>query len=422
MDLEQLSPELAEAVQNAGSPKDLDSILKKILLLYNPVLAPGAQGYKLFTPDLDKAIPHVGEVLRLHDRPGAKSNENVCIVASQFFQVGGHTRIAADISRLIGGARVTIILTETYLNTPYGALLQGRMDGIGLEHRAFILLKAPTMSERTMELYSILCAIQPTRIFLLNNHLDSCAVAATYPFRSITDFIHHCDHEPCLGATLPYATHADPTYGVHHHCGVYGVSAIYSSMTVPGLDITMPPLRDSTGPLRLATCGHLKKYRYPGHFRWADWAVACLQGHDAVMTHMGPVDEAFANEIRGSLTEAGIDPTRYSFVGPVASLRAELLRRGIDVYISSAPETGGRANLEALSARIPLLVPLDPNLPPLYRFDLPLSGWRSVERPDQMQCAIVECAGLSVGLRSDTYTAELRSELGRFEAFVLDAG
>jgi hypothetical protein len=422
MIFEQRSPELASALLSARTSEELAPHLGKLYRMISPILAPGAAGNTLYTRDLDDAVPHINRIIGLPDKAAtqSRSNQNVCIVATQFADVGGHTRVAADIARLVGGDHVTVILTDIYRNTPYRVALQGEGPAKGFESRAFLVLKAPTLIERTIELYSVLCAINPTRIVLLHNHMDICAVAGTYPYRAITDFFHHCDHEPCLGATIAYSQHVDPTYCVHLCCQSAGLSPIYSSMTVADLQPELAARRPTSGRLLFATCGHLAKYRLPGRYPWSDWVVACLAGRDAEFVHIGPVDDAFRDETYLALDAAGIARDRYVFAGVRPSLRAELATRGVDIYVSSAPENGGKAIHEALGSRIPVIVPADPDRPPLYRFALPLSGWVEVREPSGIAAAVDCCPELRAKMATPEYTQELEGELGRFKAYVAE--
>ena len=62
----------------------------------------------------------------------------------------------------------------------------------------------------------------------------------------------------------------------------------------------------------------------------------------------------------------------YVFAGLAPSLPADLMAHGTDLYVSSYPVNGGKANLEAMLLGLPVVVPEDPGLDPLLRFSLPL--------------------------------------------------
>nr|QQZ51403.1 hypothetical protein JKL49_10490 [Phenylobacterium glaciei] len=177
------------------------------------------------------------------------------MIATQLYGVGGHSKVVADITRLIGAEKVSLILTDLYGNIAYRRLIGEDMAARGYHCRALLALKAPSVLDRTIELYRLLCAIKPTRIFLLHHHMDVCAVAATYPFRHVTEFVHHADHLPSLGATVRYSAHVDLTYTCHLACREAGLPAIYAAMTLPDLKTSKAAAKESSGRLRVATCG-----------------------------------------------------------------------------------------------------------------------------------------------------------------------
>src|SRR5205085_7353099 len=103
--------------------------------------------------------------------PLTKGETNVCILVTRFYPTGGHSKVAADIARLAGASRVTVIFTDIY-----GQLRQDHMiakespQGDTFQRRANVLLTAPTLVEKIIQLHQILAAMQPSRIFLLANH------------------------------------------------------------------------------------------------------------------------------------------------------------------------------------------------------------------------------------------------------------
>ena len=409
--------ELANEVLAAATADELEPVMAKLVKSQALVLARGVRNHSLFMPQLDRSVAHIAKVLGMRDRPTPKSNDNVVVLATQIYAIGGHTKVMGDISRLVGADKVTVILTDIYRNTPTRSVLKSDLPALGFHCRAFLLLKSGNAVDRTVELYGILAAIRPTRILLLSHHMDVCAVAGAWPFRDITDFLHHADSLPCLGASLPWSSHADLTFNCHISCRKAGLPAEYVSMALPKPPaIERPPNRGAG--LLFATCGHPGKYQHPARHRWTDWAVACLREPDASIVHIGPADDAFRAEVHGALAGAEIDPGRYDFVGTKPNLTAELLSRGVDIYLGSYPEGGGRANLEAMAVRIPVIHTTMPDPEPLMYFANPLPSWVRVTDPGEMPAAIAACRRLQLEMAEPSYAAQLEEELGRFEAFL----
>lgn len=414
------TPGVTAEILAARTAEALDPILTKLTKSASALGAPTVRGHKLFVKGLDDTIPHIARTLRLDDREGQKSNDNVCVIATQLYGVGGHSKVVADITRLIGGEKVSLILTDLYGNIAYRRLIGQDLAALGYHCRTLLALKAPSVLDRTVELYRVLCAIRPTRIFLLHHHMDVCAVAATYPFRDVTEFVHHADHLPSLGATVAYSAHADLTYTCYLACREAGLPATYVAMTLPDLDTT-PREAKAPGRLRLATCGSLGKYRNEGREslrRWTDWVVPALQIEGAEIVHIGPWDEALRDDIHGALTAAGLDPGRYVFLGPAPSLQAALLEQQVDIYLGSYPEVGARAILEAMAVRIPAIVPIETELGPLLTYGSPVPGWAAVHHPDELAAAIAAAAGRAAKMADPAFGDLLAEEMARFETYV----
>ena len=407
------TPGLAAEIENARTLPDLNAAMSRISKLTSDNFGPGATGNLLFLPDLDRAVPAIAARLGFRDRPGERSNDNVCIIATQLAGAGGHSRVAADIVRLIGPDQITMIMTDLYRSTTYRDIAATDFKRLGLDCHAFLVLKSQSIIDRTIELNAILNAIRPTRIFLLHYQMDICAVTAAWPFRSITELVHHTDHDPSLGASLDFAAHVDLTHTCHLACREAGIDAIYAAMTLPGGEVAPP--RAIHRPLRFATSGAPSKFMAWGRYRWAEWAAACLAEPDSQFLHIGLIDPGLQRGIEQGLAMAGIAPGRYRFAGMVDDLKATLLAENIDIYVDSAPVGGGRAVLEAMAARIPVIVPADPDKAPLITAASPIPGWVEISRPEDMANAIAECEALQAVIGADAHAQAVRAEFARFE-------
>ncbi|TAJ72173.1 MAG: hypothetical protein EPO51_08645 [Phenylobacterium sp.] len=418
MDFAYENPELEAAIGRAGNVDDLERALRALSELVPTFMQPDVRGWKTFCPGLDKQVADLPRRLKLQDVFIEKSNDNVCIVATRFYGTGGHSKVASDIGRLIGREPTTIVLTDLYRQLSQKMLI----SGLPAAHscRALALLSAPTMVEKIVELYMLLAAIRPSRIFLMQNHMDPVAVAGVWPFRSVVEFLHHADHQPGLGATLPFSSHVDLTYACHRACQSAGLDPVWAGMTVLAEGIAPPPPAPRpVRSLRFATCGSKHKYMHPANHAWSAFAAAALgSAPDSTIIHIGPVDEALTRSVHDPLLAAGIDPARYRFAGPAPDLREALIEEEIDVYLASYPDSGGRANLEALAAGLAPIVPTAAEAGPLLHFDMALPYWVRINTPDEMPAAIARSFELSSALRSPDGQAALHAEFSRFEDYV----
>lgn len=421
MDYEYRRSEIEQALSSATTIETLEAALKAVAGLNVDLHDPGIRGRQMFSPGLDAAVPSIARRLRLHDAPSPKSNDNVVIVATQLYAVGGHSRVAFDISGLIGADRTSLVLTDIYGHLKQSGLIGAQHAESPLKRRANILLSAPTLVEKIVELYNILAAVRPSRIFLLMHHFDVVASAALWPFRGVVEYLHHADHLPTLGATLPWSSHVDLTWTCHQACRKAGVQPIYAGLTARGPG-GPAVIRDPKPPgrLRLATCGALNKFRGVGEHSWSDYAVAALSLPDAELVHIGPVDDAFRTEMTAALQRAGLAPERYVYAGAATDLGAELTARDIDVYLSSYPEAGGKASVEAMAVGLRPIIPIDQTAPDLMRFSFPLETWLRISTPSGLEDAVT-AVRMGAGMTQQDRAA-LAAELARFERYVVGVG
>jgi hypothetical protein len=411
------NPEVERQLDSARSIEALETSLQRLSALVPTFLAPEIRGRQMFCPGFDAAVPELARRLQLADVPRAKSNDNVVILATRFYPTGGHSKVAADISQMIGAERTTIVFTDIYRQRRYSQFLSFYGDPAHAA-RALVILSAATQAEKIVELYHVLSAVRPTRIFLMGNHMDMVAVAGAWPFRSVVDYVHHADHMPTLGATLPFSGHADLTYAAHLACRDAGLHAAYVGMAIDRQALPAPTAQPPGQRLRLATCGALHKYRQPAAHRWTDFVVAALKSADAEMVHIGPYDAEFQAEVAAALTGAGLESGRYQFAGPLPDLREALMSLGASVYVASYPDSGGRAILEAMAVGVPPIVPVAEEQGELLHCKLPIGNWIPIRDPSETAGAIKRALALGPALRGPEGRAELAEEFSRFQGFV----
>ncbi len=411
-------PELEAEIRAARTFEALEAVLGKVLALIERFKDPENFGLRLFSQGLDNLIPYIAQLMHLEATPPPKSNADVCIIATNFYTTGGHTRVGQDIARLLPpDQRPLMIMTNTgganlrYRDAPSRPGLQ-----TDFRERAFLLLHAPTLVEKIVELFQMLKAARASRIILLCHPFDVVAIVATWPFRDVVEFVHHVDHTPALGATLPFSAHVDLTYTCHRACREAGLNAVFASMTSAVVDA--PPRGRAPGRLRFATCADERKYAGRRRHGWIDYAVAAMRLPGAEFVHIGGASEGMQTEIRQALSAAGLDPARYVFVGQKDSLPAELVASQPDVYLGSYPIGGGKAALEAMLAGVPVISPCDPDAPRLLRFALPLPHYIDIESPDELEDAVTRALALGEAMRTPEGLAARDLEIGRFGDFV----
>ncbi|RAK66292.1 glycosyltransferase [Phenylobacterium kunshanense] len=420
MHLDHQTPEIEQALARARTPEQLEEALLQISRMVPSLMAPEVRGHRLFCSGLDKAVSELPRRLGLHETPLTKGQDNVVILATQLFATGGHSKVATDITQILGAEKVTIICTDIYRKMRYKFLINHiNPTAYPLKRRADVILSAPTLVEKVVELYCILSAIRPSRIFLMNNHMDAVAVAGAWPFRNVVDYVHHANFMPAIGSSLKFSAHADLTYPCHLACRDAGLDPVYAAMMANAESVAPAAIAaaDKTR-LRIATCGSQHKYRHPARHRWADFVVAALSAADAEIVHIGAYDDDFAAEMVEALTAAGLNPDRYRFVGRCDNLMVELARQQADIYLASYPEGGGRAAVEAVAAGLPLIIPEETGHGPLMADHWPLPQAQAVTTPEELAAAIRDRDRLIAAAKDPANIARVRDLMGRFTSYV----
>lgn len=410
-------PEAEAELAGARTIETLEAALRRVIELRRELKAPDLYGRALEAPALDALVPRMATRLQLKDVPGVRSNDNVCLLATAVYGTGGHTRVVADFMKgMPEGRKPVLVMSDVYDEMQYRTLLNDRNNNSGLGERAVIISTGKTLIDRALQLYMSLAAMRPTRIVLLCHPMDIVALTVAWPFRDIVEFVHHSDHFPAIGVGLPWADHVDLTYTCHKACHERSSASLYAGMSA----VVGDPAEHKSNPkrLRFASCGSLHKFTGVMGQGWADYVSAALRRPGSEFFHIGPTTPEFETAMRGVLQKNGIDPARYHFNGFAPSLPAELAKLGIDIYLSSFPEPGGKANLEAMAAGVPVIVATSPTAPPLTRFSLPLSRYIGISHPKEMAQAIDKALLARKTFSKPEKVEELNRELGRFDAFI----
>lgn len=422
MEFEYRRPDVEQALLGAKDVASLEAALKATAGLKDDLHNPAIRGHQMFAQGLDEAIPTLARRLNLHDVPLPKTNDRVLIIATRLYAAGGHSKVAADIAAIIGPGDTTIVYTDIDRELRHDELIKVRRAPEAERHRANLLLGADSLVGKILELYNLVAAIRPGRIFLLTHHFDMVAPIALWPFRSVVEYLHHADHLPTLGATLAWSAHVDLTYRCHGVCQRAGLNPVYAGLTVPKGAVAAaarpPEIKPrAPGPLRIATCGHVDKYIGSMTYNWLDFVVAALRRPGgAEFVHFGSVEDAFRAAVQRGLAAAGLDPAAYVFAGETPDLSADLRARDIDVYLMSYPLGGGKAGVEAMAVGLPPIVPTDPASPELLRFDFPTDTWVSITSPTDMARAIEVAIAKRAAIASSGNP--IAAELERFHAYV----
>lgn len=307
----------------------------------------------LYYPNLDRQIERLAGALPALPEPLASAPESTLLLATEMYQVGGHSRVIIDVARDVPSP--TLVLSDmfgSYRKQPQQ--LDWLLDA--LPDVPVVVLPQRTLWGKCQALGLLAHRLQPRSILYFQHHQDPIPFVGTLRHAGARKtLVHHCDHNPSLGNTLPGIGHLDFTDESARGC------AQHLQRETQVLPLYVPDLgRKPFSPVRgqafsVVTSGTQIKFARTGDLALQSIARTVLSGIRGQFVHIGPLDEDWAAEIRAHLAQHDIDPARFQPLGPVSSLWTTLGRLDAHFYLGSAPVGGGRAAIEAQGCGYPVL-------------------------------------------------------------------
>ena len=365
-----------------------DALANVVVGVNNTHRDPAWQHGFLHYPAFDRHMEQLARALPQDEAPRpASALRGTLIVATELYQVGGHSRVVADLLREV--EQPTLVLTDLFGN------YRKATDHLNMvlqdnPHASVLMLLQRNLWLKCLELQRLTQRLAPRSILYLQHHQDPLAFVGTlgHPGSQKT-LIHHCDHNPSLGGTLAGVGHVDFTDELAEVCE----RTLQRPTRVMPLHVPDAGLR-AFAPITgrawsVVTSGSHIKFAREGKVALQALARTVLQGCDGRFVHIGPLAEDWQAEIRVHLAAEGLDPARFVALGPVPSLWQALAGLEAHLYLGSAPAGGGRAAIEAQGCGFPVA---------FYRSDVeasttlkvdsvyasPALGWASLDELKQL--------------------------------------
>lgn len=315
--------------------------------------SPEVAHHALYYPQLDRQMEQIAQALAAAHPPATVSpTRNNLVIATELYQVGGHSRVVEDFMRELESP--TLVLTDMFGNYRKEPR---HLDWVqdAYPDASVIALQPQTMWGKCRALLSLTQRLAPRNIFYFHHHQDPIALVGTLPHGGARKtLVHHADHNPSLGCTLPGFAHADFTDELAAVCArELGVAPTVLPLYVAdsGLKPFSPAADDNWSVI---TSGSQVKFARSGELALQNIVQTVLAATKGRFIHIGPMDAEWGAEIRAHLGANGIDPNRFLSTGPVASLWQALGSLDAHIYLGSAPVAGGRAAIEAQGCGYPL--------------------------------------------------------------------
>lgn len=360
-------PELGPALEALYLAGDFEQLLRNITQLNLHLLQrPELRARALFEPVSDRILQRFS--LAHFGRPRSPKAKTILHIATEVYDVGGHTRVLEDIVSALPEFQHTLILTDMRHHYSTGALSLGilaeRFEKLGIR---VLFLKRQGSMDRLLELDQMIEIISPSTIFLNAHHFDTVTYGvANHTTAPRVLFLHHADFQPSLGATRPDYVHVDLTVNCHDHCcAMLGEKPTMLFMTVKDFGIRQA---DFTQPLTGVSAGAAYKYAGRAGFTYGELIAELVASGVSTMHHIGDVTTEQVVEWRAQLVKRGQREDSIVFHGNVPSLALALQNISPHFYLNSHPVGGMKALIEAMSVGLPFVHVHTPEKLPLFRW------------------------------------------------------
>jgi hypothetical protein len=359
-DLRSFCEELRAMAKAGEQGAALDAIARFVLQV---VIRESSWATVFSSPELDALCQELGRL-----PPGAPVNpmdrDRAVFLVTALNVVGGHTRVLMDLIHADTAAYKTVLVSNLLHDLSENEVRE-------ILHRIDPLVEielAPNggTAETFAWLQRRLAALRSERSYILQHHFDAAITAAVQPeLTGRLFYYHNCDHSLALGVHLPHATHVDFNGKLFHHCRhAKGLTnnvfwPLVAEVSIHRADL--PFL--GNGRVVTATAGGLPKFDTSYLLEWIPYrhdykslVPRILSATGGEHIHFGPLTDDVLELIRANIASAEIDQARFTHVGRVDDIAAELVNRCVDLYIGSFPLGGGRVTIEVMGAGIPLLL------------------------------------------------------------------
>lgn len=278
--------------------------------------------------------------------------KRVCILSTQIYDTGGHTRLLEDIvESLKDDVEISLILTDFRQMQQPVSRPQVRWPNIQV-----LRADGPNLEVNARSAHGLIEQINPDVMINMAHPYD--VISFGFMMREQQRkwlYVVHSDHTFSL---IPRPKVADLLV-VTEPCG-----SNFKAQSIPHIKLPLTseyevPLAHEpySSPicegLLTMSVGPQHKFHTKGSMRYGDLLLARFRAADGDHLHVGDLPDEFMNELNAFLGEHGF-ANRFKCLGFLPSVHSAILELKVDLYIGSYPVGGGKAPVEAMAAGCPI--------------------------------------------------------------------
>lgn len=314
--------------------------------------------YSFYYPQIDNFLVKISEKLNANLSKTNKTNRIQIIIGTEFYAVGGHSRVARELNSC--DMPSIIIATDIFDNYENSDQKKREIE-IFFSTQSIMYLPKSSFLEKADYLMQIINKISPERIIICSHHQDPIPLVAC-AFSNAPDkyYLHHCDHQPAIGASVTLFNHLDTSEFNTEVCKKnYNFQKIKPLKIFDSKAERINLKLNNEATINYFSIGSSNKYYFNIDFSYKSYPYAIrdiLKSSMGCYHHIGNFSESEIEIINMILMDAKIDLNRFVYHGAQPNLSRIVANIENPVFIPSFPLPGGMTVIEVMGSGVPLLV------------------------------------------------------------------
>lgn len=307
-------------------------------IIYNPKYTAKI----FFDSKLDELCKTIGERIQpLNKKNTSLKNTDIYLV-SRLDKIGGGSKMLYDMIKCSTSKHV-IIATNIL---PSSVKIKNN----------FIKCNQNTLIKKIEFIKHIIYENNCKNLWLLNSHQDSVAIAvcASLNEEIPVNYIHHCDHNLALGATIKRFKHYDPHISGFNNCKKKNIKNSYIPLI--SNDYGKSNVLFNSKKIKTCTVANYNKFLLPYHKSYFELILTLLKEKCITHYHVGRLTIIQLSKIYINLLLNNISFRKFIYVPNNKNIWKFLKKNKIHFTISSFPQSAYKTIVESMGCGVPIII------------------------------------------------------------------
>ena len=349
-------PDHTKQFQDLLSSSNYLELLNNIQsLVLNIFRLDGYHNQTLFLKDFDSMLVQLSKILNNQNLSPSnwQSNNINLLIGSEFYSVGGHTRVAQEFSR--ANDHTIVLVTDIYSRCLQNHQYYREFKNL-FPDSSLIILPPGNLLEKSIFLIQLINNLKPKAAILMNHHDDPIGITAiSHSQIPKKIYHHHADNSPALGASISNFLHLDTTPFLTSTCAKNSnanyVPLMYRIKNSKIVSYTHGQ------PFNSVCAGSQIKFNFDPA-KNSDFYPKIISEVLSVTGgkhfHIGALAEDKLKIIKNYFIDNNLPESAFVFLPEITNIPGVIVEIINPIYLVSFPIAGGLALVEALSVGAPI--------------------------------------------------------------------